>query len=80
VDWELSLDGWNHWGIETASIKGDNNSYIQVKTAMNGFEATLPKAIGGTSDQVFTDVQRHMYLRINEFVNTSIKSLRSVFR
>ncbi|MGE7689982.1 hypothetical protein ACQKMI_12340 [Lysinibacillus sp. NPDC097214] len=48
----------------------DNNSYIGAKTAMYGIEATLPKASGGTSDSVFSEVQRHVYslnYRIKEY-------------
>lgn len=50
--------------------KMDNNSYIGAKTAMYGIEATLPKASGGTSDPVFTEVQRRVYslnYRIKEY-------------
>jgi len=50
--------------------KIDNSSYIGAKTAMYGIEATLPKAIGGSSDPVFTEVQRRVYslnYRIKEY-------------
>jgi DNA-binding NarL/FixJ family response regulator len=56
-----------HWMVATIEearkpvAKVDNNSYIGAKTAMYGIEATLPKAIGGTSDPVFTEVQRRVY-------------------
>lgn len=63
------------WMIETIEearqpvAKVNNNSYIGAKTAMYGIEATLPKASGGTSDPVFFEVQRRVYLnnkRISE--------------
>jgi hypothetical protein len=50
------------WMVETIEearqpvAKMDNSSYIGAKTAMYGIEATLPKASGGTSDPVFTEV------------------------
>lgn len=50
--------------------KVNNNSYIGAKTAMYGIEATLPKASGGTSDPVYTEVQRRLYslnYRIKEY-------------
>jgi len=50
--------------------KVNNNSYIGAKTAMYGIEATLPKASGGTSDPVYTEVQRRVYslnYRIKEY-------------
>lgn len=50
--------------------KADNNSYIGAKIAMYGIEATLPKASGGTSDPVYTEVQRRVYslnYRIKEY-------------
>ncbi|AVK96705.1 hypothetical protein FCT18_21030 [Lysinibacillus sphaericus] len=56
-----------HWMVATIEearkpvAKVDNNSYIGAKIAMYGIEATLPKAIGGTSDPVFTEVQRRVY-------------------
>ncbi|NOG26657.1 LuxR C-terminal-related transcriptional regulator [Lysinibacillus fusiformis] len=55
------------WMVETIEeakqpvAKMNNNSYIRAKTAMYGLEATLPKASGGTSDPVFTEVQRRVY-------------------
>ncbi|TKI66639.1 hypothetical protein FC756_14530 [Lysinibacillus mangiferihumi] len=64
------------WMVETIEearqpvAKVDNNSYIGAKTAMYGIEATLPKASGGTSDPVFTEVQRRVYslnYRIKEY-------------
>ncbi|EFI67842.1 hypothetical protein BFZC1_14748 [Lysinibacillus fusiformis ZC1] len=64
------------WMVETVEearqpvAKMDNNSYIGAKTAMYGIEATLPKASGGTSDPVFTEVQRRVYslnYRIKEY-------------
>jgi len=48
----------------------DNGSYIGAKTAMYGIEGTLPKASGGTSNPVFTEVQRRVYAlnyRIKEY-------------
>lgn len=50
--------------------KADNNSYIGAKTAIYGIEATLPKSSGGTSDPVYTEVQRRVYSlnRIKEYV------------
>jgi len=39
----------------------DNNSHIGAKTAMYGIEATLPKASGGISDPVFTEVEHLVY-------------------
>jgi len=64
------------WMVETIEearqpvSKVDNNSYIGVKTAMYGIEATLPKASGVTSDPVFIEVQRRFYScnkRIQEY-------------
>lgn len=64
------------WMVETIEearqpvAKVDNNSYIGAKTAMYGIEATLPKASGGTSDPVYTEVQRRVYslnYRIKEY-------------
>lgn len=64
------------WMVETIEearqpvAKVNNNSYIGAKTAMYGIEATLPKASGGTSDPVFTEVQRRVYslnYRIKEY-------------
>ncbi|MBG9756068.1 hypothetical protein J2B92_12355 [Lysinibacillus sphaericus] len=64
------------WMVETIEearqpvAKVDNNSYIGAKTAMYGIEAILPKASGGTSDPVFIEVQRRVYLnnkRIREY-------------
>ncbi|WP_249645867.1 MULTISPECIES: hypothetical protein [unclassified Lysinibacillus] len=64
------------WMIETIEearqpvAKVNNNSYIGAKTAMYGIEATLPKASGGTSDPVYTEVQRRVYslnYRIKEY-------------
>lgn len=64
------------WMVETIAearqpvAKVNNNSYIGAKTAMYGIEATLPKASGGTSDPVFTEVQRRVYAlnyRITEY-------------
>ncbi|MEC1303520.1 hypothetical protein [Lysinibacillus capsici] len=64
------------WMVETIEearqpvAKANTNSYIGVKTAMYGIEATLPKASGGTSDPVFTEVQRRVYsqnYRIKEY-------------
>ncbi|MFI2132892.1 hypothetical protein ACH434_23035 [Lysinibacillus fusiformis] len=64
------------WMVETIEearqpvAKADNNSYIGAKTAMYGLEATLPKASGGTSDPVYTEVQRRVYslnYRIKEY-------------
>ncbi|WP_369378765.1 helix-turn-helix transcriptional regulator [Lysinibacillus fusiformis] len=64
------------WMVETIEEarqpvgKADNNSYIGAKTAMYGIEATLPKASGGTSDPVYTEVQRRVYslnYRIKEY-------------
>ncbi|NOG28539.1 hypothetical protein [Lysinibacillus fusiformis] len=64
------------WMVETIEearqpvAKMDNNSYIGAKTAMYGIEATLPKASGGTSDPVYTEVQRRVYslnYRIKEY-------------
>ncbi|WP_446936578.1 hypothetical protein [Lysinibacillus fusiformis] len=55
------------WMVETIEeakqpvAKMNNNSYIGAKTAMYGLEAALPKASGGTSDPVFTEVQRRVY-------------------
>ncbi|GAA3347366.1 LuxR C-terminal-related transcriptional regulator [Lysinibacillus fusiformis] len=55
------------WMVETIDetrqpvAKMNNNSYIGAKTAMYGLEAALPKASGGTSDPVFTEVQRRVY-------------------
>ena len=60
------------WMVETIEearqpvAKAYNNSYIGAKTAMYGIEATLPKASGGTSDPVYTEVQRRVY-RIKEY-------------
>ncbi|WP_427110442.1 LuxR C-terminal-related transcriptional regulator [Lysinibacillus xylanilyticus] len=65
-----------NWMIESIEearqpvAKIDNNSYIGARTAMYGIEATLPKASGGTSDPVFTEVQRRVYslnYRIKEY-------------
>lgn len=64
------------WMVETIEearqpvAKANTDSYIGVKTAMYGIEATLPKASGGTSDPVFTEVQRRVYsqnYRIKEY-------------
>ncbi|MFJ7646905.1 hypothetical protein ACIQ1H_05120 [Lysinibacillus sp. NPDC097279] len=64
------------WMVETIEearqpvAKMDNNSYIGAKIAMYGIEATLPKASGGISDPVFTEVQRRVYAlnyRIKEY-------------
>ncbi|MEC1303489.1 hypothetical protein [Lysinibacillus capsici] len=64
------------WMVETIEearqsvAKAYNNSYIGAKTAMYGIEATLPKASGGTSDPVYTEVQRRVYslnYRIKEY-------------
>lgn len=64
------------WMVETIEearqsvAKVNNDSYIGAKTAMYGIEATLPKASGGTSDPVYTEVQRRVYLlnyRIKEY-------------
>lgn len=64
------------WMIETIEearqpvVKADNNSYIGAKTALYGIEAALPKASGGTSDPVYTEVQRRVYslnYRIKEY-------------
>ncbi|WDU77536.1 LuxR C-terminal-related transcriptional regulator [Lysinibacillus sp. G01H] len=64
------------WMVETIEearqpvAKVDNNSYIGAKTAMFGIEAILPKASGGTSDPVYTEVQRRVYslnYRIKEY-------------
>lgn len=60
------------WMVETIeearqpAAKAYNNSYIGAKT----IEATLPKASGGTSDPVYTEVQRRVYslnYRIKEY-------------
>lgn len=54
------------WMVETIEearqpiVKADNSSYIGAKTTMYGIEATLPKASGGTSDPVYTEVQRRV--------------------
>ncbi|EFI67850.1 hypothetical protein BFZC1_14798 [Lysinibacillus fusiformis ZC1] len=70
---------WNEnyrWMVETIEearqpvAKANNNSYIVAKTAMYGIDATLPKASGGTSDPVYTEVQRRVYslnYRIKEY-------------
>lgn len=64
------------WMVETIEearqpvAKADINSYIGAKTAMYGIEATLPKASGGASNPVFTEVQRCVYslnYRIKEY-------------
>jgi len=64
------------WMVETIEearqpvAKANNNSYIGAKTAMYEIEAILPKASGGTSDPVFTEVQRRIYslnYRIKEY-------------
>lgn len=64
------------WMLETIEearqpvAKANNNSYIGAKTAMYGMDATLPKASGGTSDPVYTEVQRRVYslnYRIKEY-------------
>lgn len=64
------------WMVETIEearqpvAKVNNNSYIGAKTAIYGIEATLPKASGGTSDPVYTEVQRRVYslnYRIKEY-------------
>ena len=64
------------WMVETIEearksvAKVDNNSYIGAKTALYGIEAILPKASGGTSDPVYTEVQRRVYslnYRIKEY-------------
>lgn len=64
------------WMVETIEearqslAKADNNSYIGAKTAMYGIEATLPKASGGASDPVYTEVQRRVFTlnyRIKEY-------------
>ncbi|WP_421052368.1 hypothetical protein, partial [Lysinibacillus capsici] len=64
------------WMVETIEearqsvAKAYNNSYIGAKMAMYGIEATLPKASGGTSDPVYTEVQRRVYslnYRIKEY-------------
>lgn len=64
------------WMVETIEearqpvAKVNNSSYIGAKTAKYGIEATLPKASGGTSDPVFTEVQRRVYslnYRIKEY-------------
>ncbi len=60
------------WMVETIeeARQIDNNSYIRTKIAMYGIEATLPKVSGGTSDPVFTEVQRRVYslnYRIKEY-------------
>ncbi|MED4700687.1 hypothetical protein P9436_16635 [Lysinibacillus capsici] len=64
------------WMVETIEearqpvAKANNNSYIVAKTAMYGIDATLPKASGGTSDPVYTEVQRRVYslnYRIKEY-------------
>jgi DNA-binding NarL/FixJ family response regulator len=64
---------WMNETIEEARQpveKVDSSSYIGAKTAMYGIEAILPKASGGTSDPVFTEVQRRVYslnYRIKEY-------------
>ncbi|XRD23476.1 hypothetical protein AABM34_13065 [Lysinibacillus fusiformis] len=64
------------WMIETIEearqpvAKTDNNSYIGAKTATYGIEATLPKGSGCTSDPVFIEIYRRVYLmnnRIREY-------------
>ncbi len=42
--------------------KVDDNSFSGAKTAMYGFNVTLPKADGGISDPVFNEVQHRVYL------------------
>ncbi|WP_269898339.1 hypothetical protein [Lysinibacillus sp. JK80] len=66
------IDGWLKLLEEARQpvAKADINSYIGAKTAMYGIEATLPKASGGTSDPVYTEVQRRVYslnYRIKEY-------------
>ncbi|MFJ7662413.1 hypothetical protein ACIQXW_08435 [Lysinibacillus sp. NPDC097162] len=65
-----------HWMVATIEearkpvAKVDNNSYNGAKIAMYGIEATLPNASGGTSDSVFIEVQRRLYInnkRIQEY-------------
>lgn len=41
--------------------KADNNSYIGAKKAMYGLEAHYRRLSGGTSDPVYTEVQRRVY-------------------
>jgi len=65
-----------HWMVKTIEearqpvAKVDNKSYIGAKTAMYGIEATLPRASGSTSDTVFAEVYRRLYInnkRIQEY-------------
>ncbi|MFJ5788859.1 LuxR C-terminal-related transcriptional regulator [Lysinibacillus sp. NPDC093197] len=65
-----------HWMVATIEearktvVQVDNSSYIGAKIAMYGIEAILPKASGGTSDPVYTEVQRRVYslnYRIKEY-------------
>lgn len=76
------------WMVETIEearqpvAKAYNNSYIGAKTAMYGIEATLPKASGGTSDPVYTEVQRRVYsLKIIELRSMSkrLRRYKNVF-
>lgn len=71
-----------HWMVATIEearkpvAKVDNNSYLGAKIAMYGIEATLPKAIGGTSDPVFIEVQRRLFInnkRIQEYESKVIE-------
>lgn len=61
MDCKLSLDGGTNEEAKQPVAKVNNNSYIGVKTAMYGIEATLPKASGGISDPVYTAVQCRVY-------------------
>lgn len=65
-----------HWMVATIAearkpvAKVDDNSYMGAKIAMYGIEAILPKASGGTSDPVYTEVQCRVYslnYRIKEY-------------
>lgn len=67
------LDQWikdYRWMINTVEELQNELDFKGAKTAQYGIEATLPKASGGTSDVVYTEViRRSKHLkRINEYI------------
>lgn len=70
---KFTLDQWikdYRWMINTVEELQNELPVKGVKTAQYGIEATLPKASGGTSDVVFTEVTRRSnhLRRINEYI------------
>ncbi|BDH60124.1 hypothetical protein MTP04_02540 [Lysinibacillus sp. PLM2] len=70
---KFTLDQWikdYRWMINTVEELQNELPVKGAKTAQYGIEATLPKASGGTSDVVFSEVNRRAnHLRkINEYI------------